>query len=145
MPRKTRVKRAISQDVKRATSAEEAKEVLEEITQELESKVVEEAEMKVTGRKPGVTVGGTKTTYTYRDLCEMFPIVKFTPEETIPLTFQGVRVQALANIEMHVPECFEKIYRQHRKTLSTAGRTLPQLGYENVVELGIGALPPENK
>ena len=131
-----RIKRRIKQDLRRAKTPMAAKEVLDELVEETEVKIEAEPE----GRKPGLTRGSSKTTYTYPDLCDMFPTVSFTPEETIPLTFQGVKVQAYDGIEMHVPRCFKTIYDHHRKELKQMKETLLEAG---LLDLGAGGLPPE--
>jgi hypothetical protein len=43
-----------------------------------------------------------------------FPTVTFTPEETVPLTFNGVTVQAHAGVPMTVQKCFKEIYDKKR-------------------------------
>ncbi len=107
--RKERTKRRVLKDLHRARDPEVAQAVIEEIKEEIEQKVAEKKE----GRVPGRIVAGSKTIYTYRDLCDMFPIVSFTPMETVPLSYQGVKVIAYAGIEMHVPQCFKEIYEQY--------------------------------
>ncbi len=136
--RKASVKRKALRDLKRATTPVEAQEIIEELKADIDPRAE-----SFEGRKPGVIVGGTKVGYTYPGLCEQFPIVTFTPEETIKLTFQGITVQAIAGMEMHVPQCFKELYDNHRKALRNVGGALPNLGFYNLVELGIGALPPE--
>ena len=141
MPRqkKERVKRTVKRAVGRARTPEEAQEVIEAITQELQTQVEEE----VSGRVPGKTVHGVKTPWTYSDLCKVFPIVSFTPDETIGLTFNGVRVQAIQDIAMHVPRCFMDIYLAHKTGSRISAKSLPDSGFQTIVELGAGALPPE--
>ena len=134
--RKERVKRTISRELKHV-SPSEAQEIVTELKPELKAK----AKSQPVERVPGLTIAGSKTTYTYRDLCEMFPIVSFIPEETIPLTFQGVSVQAIEGLEMHVPECYKRIYDNHRKALREAGKSLISMGYPTIIELGAWALP----
>jgi hypothetical protein len=43
-----------------------------------------------------------------------FPTVTFTPEETVPLTFQGRTVQAYAGVPLTCPSCFKEIYDKKR-------------------------------
>ena len=135
--KKTRVKRRVTQALRRSMTPEDAQEVIAEVAIEVQQKV--ETQPKI--RTPGSIVAGSKVAYTYQDLCKMFPIVTFTPEETIGLTFQGIRVQALEGKEMHVPKCFKNIYDQHRAAMRYGARGMPQVGYVNVEELGAGALP----
>ena len=71
-------------------------------------------------------------------------IVAFIPEKTVPLLINGVRVQALAGIEMHVPKAFKDIYdRSGRASREPVGAHLQQMGYDATVALGAGALEPE--
>ena len=135
-PSQRRVKRKLERDLKRVKTPSGAKEVLDELLEEVKVKV----DSEVKGRVPGLTHGSSKTTYTYQDLVAMFPIASFTPEETVPLTFQGITVQAFGGIEMHVPSCFKTIYDQHRKELRRIKETLREAGIQ---DLGAGGLPPE--
>ena len=135
MPRKKHmVKREIRRITSTAASAQEAAQAAHEVAEELDRKAVTEEAEKDT---PGSIRGGFKKTATYSDLKKMFPMAKFTPEETIPLTFNGVRVQALAGYEMEVPQCFKDIYDKHRRAPS-ATNELRKQGY--VVDEGVGAL-----
>ncbi len=134
------VKKSLRRTLRRVPNPAEAKELLEDLTQEAEKKVEEAPE----GRVPGLAIGDTKTSWTYNDCVEKFPIVTFTPEETIPLIFNGVRVQAIEGYEMHVPKCFYTIYQQHRAMLRKP-KTLPgsEQGYIPEIGPGAGALPAE--
>ena len=134
--RAKRVKKSVKRDLTRIVAPEEAVEVIEEIKQELETKVEETPK----GRVPGLTIGGSKTTYTYQDLVKIFPVVSFIPEETIRLTYQGVPVQAFSGIEMHVPKCFKDIYDRHRFELRQHSKNVKEAG---LLDLGVGELPPE--
>lgn len=138
--RAKRVKRKVERALKTIPNAQEAVAVVDEIVDKAEERVEQEPEQRV----PGLAVGDTKTSYTYQDLCSMFPIVSFIPEETIPLTYNGVRVQALQGVEIHVPQCFKRLYDQHRREL----RRKPSIsdggqGYVPIIGIGDGALPPE--
>jgi len=134
--RAEKTKRKVKRAMKKITIPAEAREVAAELLRDAEIKV----ETTPTGRVPGLTIGATKTTYNYQDLVRMFPIVSFIPEETIPLTFQGVKVQAYVGIEMHVPKCFKDIYDNHRKEKRQIQKTLKEAG---ILDLGVGGLPPE--
>lgn len=137
MSRKAIVKRVVQRDLRRASNAEEAQEIVAELEKEVEAKVQEFKGKRI----PGTIVGGTKVAYNYSDLVAMFPIVSFIPQETIPLTFQGVQVYAISSVEMHVPKCFKDIYDRHVREKSRPNK-LPEMGYFNTIELGAGALPP---
>jgi len=128
----------------------EGKETLSEATQavaeavsddelRLLSKLKEKYENEATGeRVPGKTVKGVKTMWTYQDLCNRFSMVSFIPDETIPLTYNGVKVWAFAGIEMKVPKPFQNIYEQHKAELR------PRKPMDGItIDLGAGALPPD--
>ena len=130
-------KRSIRRDIKRIPTPTEAVVVLDELRAEAEHK----AYTLTTDKVPGMVIGGTKTTYTYQDLVRMFPIATFTPEETIPLTFQGVTVQAIAGYEMHVPECFKKIYENHRREARwAASNSAKEAGMQDLGTMPEGAM-----
>jgi hypothetical protein len=133
MASKERIKRKVKRDLHRARDPEVAREILAEVLPEVETKAQEKAE----GRVPGRIVGGSKTGYTYSDLVKMFPIVTFTPLETLPLNFQGVRVQALSGVEMHVPSVYKEIY--DRYMLGKTRNSKPE-GIEGWFAPGAGAL-----
>lgn len=113
MAGKAKVKRKVKRELRIERQPEDALDVLEELKGEVEAKIEETP----VGRVPGRIVDGVKTAYTYQDLVDMFPIVTFTPEDTLPLNFNGVRVQAIAGVEMHVPSVYKEIYDNHRKAL----------------------------
>ena len=131
-----RVKREVKRTLRKARTPEDVTEVLSEIKGEIE----ERAEVTPKERIPGMVVGGAKVPYTFKYLCKIFPMVQFTPEETVGLTYQGVRVQALSGRELTVPLCYKTIYDQHRHPKGNL-EELKSLGIN--VELGAGALPPE--
>ena len=110
----TRTKRRVKKALQRARDPEVAMEALEEIVPEIQKEV----ETKVEGRVPGQKIGGNKTPWTEADLNEKFPIVPFTPMETIPITWNGVRYQCFAGHEMHVPSVIKEIYDRYIKNKS---------------------------
>lgn len=133
--------REINQEERRPTNATvmEIAETIEDEERALLNKLAKRYREEGSGeRMPGKIVMGTKTAWTFRDMCERFPIVSFIPDETIPLTWQGVRVQALSGIEMHVPRPFYELYNRHKAELRPH-KSPPGI----VVELGAGGLPAE--
>jgi len=137
--RKASVKRKATRVLNRAETPVQAEEIIEELRKEIAPK----AEAHPGENVPGITYGGTKKGYSYQNLLEMFPVVTFTPERTVGLTFQGVRVQAIGGTEMHVPSCFKKIYDEsRRRQMEAQGLTIDR-GYITTVALGAGALPDE--
>ena len=136
---KERVKRKVKQDLRRARDPAIAEEILTELQEVAPIAVAE----KPKGKIPGLTVAGSKASYTYQDLVKMFPISTFTPEETLLLTFQGVAVQALSGIEMHVPKCFQDVYRSHQKVIRDSLKDLKAEGLGLDIAPGAGALARE--
>uniref|UniRef100_A0A6M3IHM4 Uncharacterized protein n=1 Tax=viral metagenome TaxID=1070528 RepID=A0A6M3IHM4_9ZZZZ len=144
---KERVKRLIKKDVKRAMTTKEGAEAVAEVSREMslepgESPAITAAMAGVAPgtivRIPGSIKGDTKVIYTEEDLLRMFPLVTFTPEETLPLTFQGIRVQALAGVEFTVPKCFKDIYDRSRRPKTAMKKELADMGIK--IDEGAGAL-----
>lgn len=50
----------------------------------------------------------------------IFPLKRFTPTETIPITFNGLCLQLIADQECEAPEPFYNIYREHREAIRQA-------------------------
>jgi len=138
--RKASVKRKATRDLKRATTPIEAKEIIEELSKELESQA---DNFPKGGQIPGVTYGGNKAGYTYQHLCKMFPVVSFTPDETIPLTWNGVSVMAISGLEMHTPKCFKDLYDRHRQAVRESFREVRKLNPDLIIDVGAGPLPSE--
>ena len=117
----------------------------EQIVKEVKAKIAELAEAVaeevVTERIPGQVVHGLKTPWTYGDVDRAFPPCTIMPEETIPVTYNGVRYQLLSGVEMTVPTIIRDIYFEHRRRTRDAGKSLKGMGI--MVEAGAGGLPPE--
>lgn len=139
--------------VKSAKAIRELKKTMKKVALKDRSEVMEalektaktqEAEAPVLAeRRPGMVIDGNKVPFSYQWYCDNFPIVTFTPEETVPLTENGVKVQAYSGVEMHVPSPFKANYDRHRALLRK-GQSLPQgEGYENTINLGAGPLEAE--
>ena len=140
--RTARAKKSIKRTLQRVPVAD-VKEVLEAAEQAVEERVEKEV---VVERRPGMIIDGEKIPYTYKWMCDNFEIVSFIPEETIPLCWNGVRVQALTNIEMHVPKPFKEIYDNSRRERGRAPAAIKKefedRGYKSMVDTGAGALEP---
>lgn len=62
-----------------------------------------------------------KKPWTWADLSsDKVPWVRFVPTETIAVTYQGLKVQLIADVEFYGPDIFHKIYLEHRQSLRTA-------------------------
>ncbi len=132
-----RVKRQIKRSLKLVP-----KEELEKVVAEVVAEADEAIDSIPEGAKPGDVINGYKVAWTWSEMLKQFPIVTFTPEETIPLTWNGVKVQALAQIEMHVPQPFKMIYDQHRRELGKQTKIVGREGFDSTTSLGAGALEP---
>ncbi len=60
------------------------------------------------------TLAEREREWTWKDL-ERFPRVKFIPNETVPITFNGLTIQVVADQEIEVPEPFYNIWQDYRK------------------------------
>jgi len=135
--RAERVKRSVKRSLKLVP-----KEELEKVVEEVVSETDEALEVIPEGAKPGDVVNGFKVAWTYDQMLKNFPIVTFTPEETVPLTWNGVKVQALAMVEMHVPEPFKEIYDRHRREINKRLTLNNREGLITEIGIGLGALEP---
>ena len=116
---------------------------LKDAKKALEIALEEDTIQNIGDAQPGMIVGkGTghpmKVPYTLNKLKDLFPEVTFTPEETIPVTYQGVKIQLIADREITVPEPFKGIYDDYRK--AKRNPTLPP-GVHYAP--GAGGLEPE--
>jgi len=59
--------------------------------------------------------------WTERDILDAYPMVTFTPIETIPVTFQGHTIQFYAMQEIKCPSIFVDIYKQHLEATREQG------------------------
>jgi hypothetical protein len=65
------------------------------------------------------TLAEREREWTWKDL-DQFPRVKFIPNETIVLTFNGLALQVIADQECEVPEPFHNIWKDHREAMRQA-------------------------
>ena len=115
-----------------------------EIIAEISGEVEKQVETKPEVLRPGMTnVSGHKIPYTRKHLDEIYGVCEFVPEETIPVTAHGVRYQLLTGVLMSAPTIVRDIYLRHREIMRKAASGLPDGGFETIVELGAGALPPQ--
>lgn len=117
-----------------------------EVAQEILEAEVTKAEQKaeVVERKPGQTVGGQKVAWTYSNMTQ-FPTVELHAEETMQVIWNGLTYQLLQGAVHYVPDVIAREYYRHRNQLMNAGRNIKKnfaQGFETVIELGAGPLPP---
>ena len=94
-------------------------------------------------RIPGQVVRGQKTTWTRHDMDRIYGVCEFTPEETLPITINGIRYQCIAGVTMLCPTIIQQNYNRRKAILRDGAKELPkELGYETIIHLGAGALPP---
>ena len=65
------------------------------------------------------TLAEIEREWTWKDMAQ-FPRMKFIPNETITLTFNGLALQVIADRECEVPEPFYNIWKDHRKAIQEA-------------------------
>ncbi len=132
--------RKLKKAVRRAGGAAERREVVEDLLEDLEDQEVEESE----DNRPGRKIRGSKVSWTEQDIKDRWPIISFIPEWTGPLNFQGVRYQAIAGREMHVPSVIKRIYDNRIREKMDHPNAMPRdTGFETVVQIGAGALGPD--
>ncbi len=135
-----KVKRKLERDLKRVRTPEEAMQIAERASEVARQRVLDEPEV----RTPGLTIAGAKTAWTKRDLEEKFPLVTWTPEETIPLCFNGVHYQAFMGFEWVTPSVIKTIYDNHRKVKMQQDNMLKDANIQGgFARIGEGGLPPE--
>lgn len=115
-----------------------AKELVRKAVEEVVEQVTREVEAEGE-RVPGKIVRGAKTAWTDADLVKAHGLTTFTPEETIPVTINGVGYQLIADYEITVPRIVKQIYDEHRKRARSIGAGLAALG---ITKEGEGGLPP---
>ena len=96
-------------------SREQIKVKAKEAVAEFLDVVVKEQEEAQAERIPGKVIRGVKTSWTRNDVDRLFPPVTILPEETIPVTYNGVQYQLIADREMVVPSIIRDIYLEYRR------------------------------
>ncbi len=93
--------------------------------------------MGMEGMRPGEiknrgTLAERARDWSWRDVNEM-PKIKFTPAETIDITFNGLALRVQEDMECEVPRPFYDIYVEHRRALQQARLNESYLlGYSDV-------------
>jgi hypothetical protein len=103
---------------------EQLKKEATEAVSELLQSVVEQKEAESGERVPGGTIRGSKIPWTRGDVERRFPKVTFVPEESIPVTFNGITYQLREGEDNTVPSCIKVIYDDHRKRERMIGRNM---------------------
>ena len=101
-----------------------------------------------TGKQPPGTIidrnklTARKVPWTLHSLLEVFGEVTFTPEETMPVNVNGVRVILEADKPFTGPACFKGVYDESRKARRSPSRIATSIGLVEVYPWA-GALTPE--
>ena len=66
------------------------------------------------------TVVEREREWTWADVNATFALKTFTPDESLPLTFQGLTLHIFSGEECTIPECFYEIWRQHKYAMKQA-------------------------
>jgi len=106
-----------------------SKDSLRDSLKEQIEQAVTEVEESRKVRTPGRVINGQKVTWTFRDM-EQFKKVTFIPEETVPVTFNGLTYNLIADYEVTVPEPIFNIYREYRRKSRRTGIPRPGIKFE---------------
>ena len=137
--------------VRKALATRKVKQAIRKIEPEVAKEILEaeatraEAKAEVTERRPGLTVGGHKIAWTYTDMAQ-FPVVEVHSEENVKITWNGLDYQLLQGAIHYLPDVIAREYYNHRNQSVNASRNIKKdfaQGFETVIELGAGALPPQ--
>jgi len=90
--------------------------------------------------KPGQTIHGSKVPWTRQDVEKAFPICAFVPDETIPVTYNGVMYQLIAGVECLVPTIIRDIYQDYRRAKVGFGKNIMTSMGKVQVDPGAGTL-----
>jgi hypothetical protein len=69
--------------------------------------------------KEGRPIG--KIPWTGQDILDQFPMVTWTPSETLPITYQSHTINVIANEEVTAPSCFKMVWDHHLKAVREQG------------------------
>ncbi len=130
---------------------EKVREVAKEAAKEALEQAFQDAEEEVFGDKPPGTVmdlgkpNARKVPYTKAWLESNYPMVTIIPDETRPVTWNGVSYQLISGEEITVPLPIKGVYDDARKLQSRGGRSrfVTATGDTVNVSPGAGALEPE--
>ena len=76
-----------------------------------------------------------KVPWTHKKCEEAFGIVEYTPDETLPVTYNGVRVMCFAGLPMLMPGCHKAILerrKQKKQSGQRGNRDLQRIGVEDM-------------
>ena len=121
----------------RQATKERVREAVEQIVEEATKKVLDDEE----GDYPGKIRGMNKTAWTDADLVRVHGLVTFTPEETIPITINGIRYQLIGDIEITVPRIVKIEYDSYRRKMRRPYRPI-MTAIGEIKKEGEGGLPP---
>lgn len=113
------------------------------------AEVTEEVMRDTSDLPPGTVIGkGTqrarKVPWTMATIREVYPDITFTPEQTLPVTFNGVSMHLVSGVEVTCPSVFKGLYDDYRASVRRHGSGNVATPYGGVTVLsGAGALPPE--
>jgi hypothetical protein len=134
--RKEKARRQVKQALRKVTP-----EDIDNILKEQEEIVTQQKETKKD--EPGSTRPDsmTKVPWTWRALCDKYPIVEIFPQETEKFNYCGIDVQLIAGAVHYVPEPFKSEYLRKLSDRRRKPDVKNAQGFETIVELGAGPLP----
>ena len=138
--------------VARARAGKRIKDALHRVTPE-DAKIILAEQLKVSTQKaveleeqkPGQVIQGLKTPWHDKEAADIDGVIEFTPIETVPFTWNGIRYQFINGVSIAIPKTVYEEYRRLRKEgfRDSNRKQLPDLGYENLERPGFGALTSE--
>ncbi len=116
-----------------------------EIEQEVKEKVGELVQRQVDDKlaednnRPGMPVKGVgKVPWTMKEIEKVFPVVEYVPDETMPVTWNGVKIQCFAGVSQLMPSCFRDVMENRKRKMRRVNENVRNLG----ITIQSGALGP---
>lgn len=116
----------------------------EQKLKELVDAVAKEKVAESTPHIPGAKTSFGKVPWTRTAFEAKFSKITFTPEETIPITWNGLRYQLIADMETSVPFPIKQIYDEWRKNQRIGHKSVTLTDGTVINLVGVGALTAED-
>ena len=85
---------------------------------------LDEVEVTKEQVRPGTIAKNRKTPWTQQDINKL-PTVTFIPDETVPITFQGMPFRLEADKEITIPQVVKLIYDNYKRSKRREGTPPP--------------------
>ena len=121
------------------TALAQAKDAAEQLVREELNKI--EAPNKSPGShifdNRGRKIG--KQPWTMGEIEKVFSLIEYTPDETVPVTWNGVSIQCFAGVSQLMPTCFKDIMEDRKRRMRLIGKSLKDYDIDSY---GVLAGPP---